>query len=98
MATVKVPGSRPPSCIRLISISLDALPPERAAWSELRTSPGGLAQDSRAAIALHLPLGMAEYREDLVASWTFYIHEVGVRMLHKPLQLAFAPLLNCRGI
>ena len=56
-------------------------------------SSGGLTQDCGAADAEDDGLSVAEDGRDLVASGALDVHEVGVGVLHKALQLVLALLV-----
>ena len=66
---------------------------ERAAFCEPCPSSGGLTQDCGAADAEDDGLSVAEDGRDLVASGALDVHEVGVGVLHKALQLVLALLV-----
>jgi hypothetical protein len=56
-------------------------------------SSGGLTQDCGATDAQDDGLSVAEDGRNLVAARTLDVHEVGVGVLHKSLQLVFALLI-----
>merc|ERR1711893_8070 len=60
------------------SLHLVLLPPEGTSFCESSLATCWLAQHSGAPHTEHDCLRMAEYSCDLVAAWTFNIHEVGV--------------------
>ena len=57
-----------------------------------------LAEDSRAANTQNYCLCMAKDGGDFIASWAFYIHEIGIGALHQALLLVFPLLLFWRGM
>lgn len=74
------------------------LPSERASFCKPCFSSCRLAEDSRAANTQNYCLCMAEDGGDFIASWAFYIHEIGIGALHQALLLVFPLLLFWRGM
>ena len=71
---------------------------ERASFCKPCFSSCRLAEDSRAANTQNYCLCMAKDGGDFIASWAFYIHEIGVGALHQALLLMFPLLLFWRGM
>jgi len=71
------------------------LPPEAAAFSQPSSSTSRLAKNCGTSGANYHGLGVAEHCGYPVASWTFDIHKVAVRVLNQTLQLVL-PLLLMR--
>lgn len=71
----------------LILVELSA---EGAALSETGTTTSGLAQDGGAGRAENDSLSMAEDSGNVEAARALNVHEVGVRRLHKSLQLVLS--------
>ena len=74
------------------------LPSERASFCKPFFSSCRLAEDSRAANTQDYCLCMAKDSGDFIASWAFYIHEIGIGALHQALLLVFPLLLFWRGM
>ena len=74
------------------------LPSERASFCKPCFSSCRLAEDSRAANTQNYCLCMAKDGGDSIASWAFYIHEIGIGALHQALLLMFPLLLFGRGM
>ena len=81
----------------LIQRTLVLLLSERASFCKPCFSSCRLAEDSRAANTQNYCLCMAKDGGDFIASWAFYIHEIGIGALHHMLLLVF-PLLFWRGM
>ena len=79
-------------------VLLVLLPSERASFCKPCFSSGRLAEDSRAANTQDYCLCMAKDRGDFIASWAFYIHEIGIGALHQALLLVFPLLLFWRAM
>ena len=73
------------------------LPSERASFCKPCFSSCRLAEDNRAANTQNYCLCMAKDGGDFIASWAFYIHEIGIGALHQAL-LVFPLLLFWRGM
>ena len=73
-----------------------SLPSERASFCKPCFSSCRVAEDSRAANTQNYCLCMAKDGGDFIATWAFYIHEIGIGALHQAL-LVF-PLLFWRGM
>ena len=71
---------------------------ERASFCKPCFSSCRLAEDSRAANTQNYCLCMAEDGGDFIASWAFYIHEIGIGALYQALLLVFPLLLFWRGM
>ena len=71
---------------------------ERASFCKPCFSSCRLAEDSRAANTQDYCLCMAKDGGDFIASWAFYIHEIGIGALHQALLLVFPLLLFWRGM
>ena len=82
------------SWYRVLSV---LLPSERASFCKPCFSSCRLAEDSRAANTQNYCLCMAKDGGDFIASWAFYIYEIGIGALHQALLLVF-PLLFWRGM
>merc|ERR1719474_120471 len=80
------------------SRSLVLLPSEAAALSKPCTASSGLAKNCGTPGAHNHCLGVAEHSGDPVAAGTLDVHEVGVGMLDKPLQLMLSLLLMVEGM
>ena len=74
------------------------LPSERASFCKPCFSSCRLAEDSRAANTQDYCLCMAKDGGDFIASWAFYIHEIGIGALHQALLLVFPLLLFWRAM
>ena len=79
-------------------VLLVLLPSERASFCKPCFSSCRLAEDSRAANTQNYCLCMAEDGGDFIASWAFYIHEIGIGALYQALLLVFPLLLFWRGM
>ena len=75
------------------------LPPsERASFCKPCFSSCRLAEDSWAANTQNYCLCMTKDGGDFIASWAFYVHEIGIGALHQALLLMFPLLLFWRGM
>ena len=79
-------------------VLLVLLPSERASFCKPCFSSCRLAEDSRAANTRNYCWCMAKDGGDFIASWAFYIHEIGIGALHQALLLVFPLLLFWRGM
>ena len=79
-------------------VLLVLLPSERASFCKPCFSSCRLAEDSRAANTQDYCLCMAKDGGDFIASWAFYIHEIGIGALHQALLLVFPLLLFWRAM
>ena len=75
-------------------ILLVLLPSERSSFCKPCFSSCRLAQDNRAANTQNYCLCMAKDGGDFIASWAFYIHEIGIGALHQALLVSSSPLLE----
>ena len=73
------------------------LPSERPSFCKPCFASCRVAEDSRAANTQNYCLCMAKDSGDFIATWAFYIHEIGTGALHQVLLLVF-PLLFWRGM
>lgn len=71
---------------------------ERASFSQMSQTSGGLAEHDVAVSADDDILGVGEHRCDLKASRAFHIHEERIRRLHHAFQLVLSLLAFLRGI
>lgn len=71
---------------------------ETASFSKSSLTAGRRAQNRRASLAGNGRLGVREDCADGVATWTLYIHEITVGVLHQPLQLVCPSLLLGRRV
>lgn len=74
------------------------LPSEGASFCEPCFSSCRLTENSGASNTQNYRLCVAEDGGDFIASWAFYIHEVGIGALHQALLLVFPLLLFRRGM
>lgn len=70
--------SPPPRLVKLV-----LFPPEWASFCEASFSSCRLAEDCGTADTQHYGLSVTEHCGDLVATWTFHIHKIGIGTLYK---------------
>ena len=78
-------------------VLLVLLPSEGASFCKPYFSSCRLTEDGRAANTQNYCLCMAENGGDFIASWAFYIHEIGIGALHQAFLLVFPLFLFWRG-